>query len=274
MTRDAWTALDSDARYRAFVAATACQSAPGTQFSHDSAAALWRLPTIGAWSPRAHVLGPIARGGRSSAGVKRHGIGLDEDAEKIDGVTVTSLARTVLDVAMSGPFMRAVCMADDALRDPEKGDFRFGRVAPARSELQYVLRARSHHRGAVRAGKVFEFADGLSESAGESVSRVQFHALGFPAPELQVPFHDERGYIGAVDFFWRHLGLVGEFDGHVKYRNAVYLRGRLPEEVVIAEKEREDRIRRVTKGFVRWDWRIAMDRAALAERVRPFGLVP
>ena len=102
---------------------------------------------------------------------------------------------------------------------------------------------------------------------------MQFHALGFPAPELQVPFYDERGFIGCVDFYWRHLGLVGEFDGHVKYRNAVYLRGRLPEEVVIAEKQREDRIRRVTKGFVRWDWRTAMDRAALAERVRPFGLV-
>jgi hypothetical protein len=113
----------------------------------------------------------------------------------------------------------------------------------------------------------------MSESPGESISRVQFHLLGFPPPELQVPFYDEQGLIGYADFYWPELDLVGEFDGDVKYLGETYRRGRLPEEVVKAEKDREDRMRRVVRAFDRWDWEVALDQRRLALRLRPHGLV-
>jgi hypothetical protein len=100
------------------------------------------------------------------------------------------------------------------------------------------------------------------------------HLLRFPAPQLQVPFYDEEGFIGYADFYWPELGLIGEFDGAVKYRDKVYLRGRLPEVVVIDEKRREDRMRRVSSSFARWDWATALDRRLLAQRLTPFGLMP
>ena len=44
MLRAEWQAMDADERYRARVRAIALTSPPGTQFSHDSAAAMMFLP--------------------------------------------------------------------------------------------------------------------------------------------------------------------------------------------------------------------------------------
>jgi hypothetical protein len=270
----AWTTMGTDERYRTRVIAAAAAVAPDRQFSHDSAAAMWRMPSLGPWSPRIHVLGEPASGGRSSAGFVRHGIGLDSESRIVDTVRVTSLARTVLDIAMTVPYARAVCMIDDALRPPEKGDHRFGLVTLEKSELLALLGTRDRNRGAAKAARAVDFSTSLSGSIGESISRINFQLLRLPAPELQVPFFDEDGLIGYVDFYWPHLGLIGEFDGRVKYRGEYYLRGRLPEDVVWAEKLREDRLRRVSDGFVRWNWSIARDRARLQQRVAALGLLP
>jgi hypothetical protein len=128
--------------------------------------------------------------------------------------------------------------------------------------------------GTIRAERAIAFSDGSCDSPGESVSRVQFHLMGYPPPELQVPFFDEQGFIGYADFYWPELDLIGEFDGDVKYLGSTYRRGRLPEEVVLAEKRREDRMRRVVRSFVRWDWAVANNQAKLAARVAPHGLLP
>lgn len=97
--------------------------------------------------------------------------------------------------------------------------------------------------------------DGRSESPGESRSRVALHAAHFPKPELQArivtPDHHR---VARVDFLFPELGVIGEFDGLVKYRSQ--LRGsRSPEDVVIAEKAREDALRALGWLVVRWTWR-------------------
>lgn len=273
LPKHAWIALKSDARYRAEVRAAAAVVDPSRQFSHDSAAALWRLPSLGPWRG-IHVLGEAASGGRSSRNYIRHGVGLDAEPLLIDGVLVTSLARTAVDIAMTSTFIRAVCMIDSALSTPGSDDFRFGMVATNHAALLESIEARSGHRGCAKGTRAVEFGVGQSGSIGESISRVNFHLLGLPAPLLQVPFYDEAGLIGYVDFYWPQLGLIGEFDGQIKYRGETYLRGRLPEDVVWAEKLREDRLRRVSRGLVRWTWQTALDREALGRRVAPFGLVP
>lgn len=57
-----------------------------------------------------------------------------------------------------------------------------------------------------------------------------------------------------VDFLFSELGVVGEFDGLVKYRSA--FRGtQAVEEVVIAEEAREDELRALGWLVVRWTWR-------------------
>ena len=71
-------------------------------------------------------------------------------------------------------------------------------------------------RGRNTARLVGALANPLSMSAGESLSRVQMFLLNLPEPELQREIHDAAGLVGIVDFGWE--GVVGEFDGKVKYR--------------------------------------------------------
>lgn len=236
LPKKSWEVLDRDERYRAEVTASARTVREGTRFSHDSAAVLWRLPSLGPWSAKSHVLGERAGGGRSSRLITRHGIGGDPAGVVIDGVPVTSLLRTLVDSAMTASFLRSVGMIDDALRPPTSGDFRFGVTPPTHAEVVDAMAARAGCRGAVRGAAAVTFASGLSGSLGESLSRGQFHHLGCEAPELQVAFYDDQGFIGFVDFWWPRLRLIGEFDGRVKYRGESYLRGRLPEEVVCPKR--------------------------------------
>ena len=55
-----WRELDADSRHLALIHATAAVASPGLFFSHQSAAALWRLPAVGEWPDRAHVVAPLS----------------------------------------------------------------------------------------------------------------------------------------------------------------------------------------------------------------------
>ncbi|GGE58988.1 hypothetical protein GCM10011401_02120 [Nesterenkonia cremea] len=97
-----------------------------------------------------------------------------------------------------------------------------------------------------------DFADGRSESPGESWSRLQIHELGFEEPHLQVEFQLPQE-IARVDFDWK--GVFGEFDGRVKYDDAGALSGLSDQQVYWNEKRREEQIEMVTgKRSVRWGW--------------------
>ena len=272
-----WRGMDLNQRYRTVVRSAALVSTPGAQFSRDSAAALYRLPNIGAWPQKAHELTEPSPGGTSRKNIRRHGLGLDKEPMVIDGVTVTSLQRTIIDMSSTTPFVRAVTMADAALREPRAGEFRHLLGVPAVNQLQLLesLDSLLPYPGSTRARLAIKFADGKSGSPGESFSRIQFHALGLPPPELQVEIFDEAGSIGFVDFYWRHLGLACEYDGRSKYGvNRQFQRDISVEQVLWQEKLREDRMRRVVGGFVRLTAELVHDRRLLAEYLLPFGLVP
>jgi len=274
LAAEIWNAYSLDARYRARVFAAAEVTRPGTVFSHDSAAAMLRLPGLGPWPERVGVLGPAASGGRSSAGIHRRSGPVDADAVAINQFAVTSLTRTVIDIAARSDFTRAVCMIDAALRPARRGEFRHTHgIAPVQKQQALALVAgAAPFPGLARAKLALEFGDALSSSIGESLSRTQMHLLGFPPPMLQVPFYDSEGLIGYVDFFWPEFSLIGEFDGRVKYGDKTYARGQLPEEVVWAEKLREDRLRAQVRSLARWNWQVANSQLLLAERLRTHGL--
>lgn len=259
----AWASLDGDERYLTLVRSAALVSAPDSQFSRESAAVLWGLPMIGSWPTVAHELVDPRPGGTSRVGIRRHALGLDPSAVTTCGVTHTSLSRTLVDVACALPFGSAVPMLDAGLR-----------MGAERTGLREILDALLPYPGATRGRRALEFASPLSESPGESFTRVQCHALGLPPPQLQVPFSDARGLIGYADFYWPHLDLVVEFDGASKYSaHRLYQRTVTLEELVLAEKDREDRMRRVVKRFVRLRWPVVKDRRLLAQRLMEEGLV-
>ena len=91
-------------------------------------------------------------------------------------------------------------------------------------------------------------------SVGESRSRVAMARLGVAAPVLQWAVIGPGGVVlGRADFGWPEHGVAGEFDGFVKY-GRLLRPGEVPADVVFAEKRREDAMRAVLRGVVRWTW--------------------
>ena len=246
---EAWDALQPWERYPLLIHAAASTLRNRTVFCRQSAAALSEIPVLGTRHP-VHACTSDAGGGRSRAGVRRHFADPQSlQVEERQGLLVTARVRTVLDLAAFGSFEQAVTAVDHVLRPARNG--------PPVLNLELLEAGITGIYTAAAARRIvtaLEFGDPASGSPGESVSRAMMHRLGFKAPVLQQEIRDARGRVGFTDFEWPEDGLSGEFDGLVKYRDAAYLKGRTPSDVVIEEKSREDRIRATGRRVIRWTW--------------------
>jgi Transcriptional regulator, AbiEi antitoxin len=209
--------------------------------SHVSAAVLHGLSTWGLRLDHVHRTRDRRTGGRVGQGVHLHAAPLAPDeVVEVDGLLVTSVARTVVDVGRTAGFDAAVAVADSALHrhlvDPD--------------DLARAARRCAGWQGVPQARRVLAVADGDSDSVGESRSRLAIQRAGLPTPILQwkVP---GNGRTYEVDFGWPELHAVGEFDGLSKY-GRLLRPGQDPAEVVVAEKLREDEIRDIGLRMVRW----------------------
>lgn len=198
----------------------------GSVASHQSAAAVHGLDLWDTDLTRVHLTVPGS--GYCTAEVHLHGR-RSVDRVTVDGIFATSLSRTVLDCARTLDFEHAVVIGDSALRvDPGIG---------------LDLSCSSGQTGIAAARRAVAFMNGLSESPGESLSRIRFRQYGIPPPILQyrIPGTNKR-----VDFYW-HPGVVGEFDGMAKYGGRA--------STLAHEKIREDDIRDRGNEVFRWTWR-------------------
>jgi hypothetical protein len=187
---------------------------PGVVGSHESAAIFHGLDQLGPWPSDATVTHPPGGGrGGGRAGVRVHVAALPSGHVTVrGGIRVTSVPRTVADLARMSRFPAGVVVADSALRSG----------LATKDELRAVLADCARWPGLARARQVVEFSDGLSESALESISRVAFREQGIPPPELQVWVGgDDDGVIGRADFLWRRYATIGEADGALKYADPV-----------------------------------------------------
>ncbi|GAA3731675.1 hypothetical protein GCM10022239_05330 [Leifsonia bigeumensis] len=267
---DVWTALDDRKKYLTLIRAVATTRQFRPVLSHLSAAAIHGLPMVGAWPSTVHTIVGQTAGGRSRNRVVKHSLLLDDaDVVEIDGLFVTSIARTVLDVAASASPLVAVTMADRALHVDRRGQ-----ILPmtTKAALLDVWERSLPIRAHARTKGVIEFSTELADSPLESVSRVNMRVIGCPRPLLQSPFSDYRGFIGETDFDWPSFNLVGEADGDIKYLDELYRGGRSAEQVMRDERIRENRLRALKLEVSRWDWNIAIRPAALRAHLRNAGL--
>lgn len=258
-----WEHLQAAERYRMFVLATiACMRSTPT-ICGQSAAVLWGLPSIGRWPEVVEVVEvAVTSDGPGSTGlVMRRRTSVIPTPHDLDGIQVTSPARTVVDVARSADFAAALTGADAALRAGLCTHDELDR------EVQQIPQRAGGRRAAMN---VAHLADGRLESPGESLSRARMWELGLPQPRLQVPLGDEQGHFGRADFGWD--GVIGEFDGKLKYR-AGELTDEPTEDVLWREKQREDRIRRYLR-VVRWTWDDALRSHPLARILAGAGILP
>ena len=264
-----WQALDDRQRHLLRMRAVAEASGREVVFCGLSAAAAWNLPLVERFPGDVEVVGfPSSGGGRSQGDVRRRplqttGLRVNER----DGLLVTGVASTAVQLALQLGFADAVGVLDRALwgRNPDRIEF---------EELVLELeRIGPRYRRSAALAAIL-FAVGASDSLGESIARARLHELGYPPPVLQAPLADERGLIGRVDFYWPDHGIIGEFDGAVKYQRTEMLGGRSPAETVWREKQREDRLRRRCAGLFRAVWADLMDPPRFDAIVRSSGLRP
>lgn len=262
---DQWDRETPAGRYRWVVRAAARQLRDPV-FSHESAAVLWHLPVAGR-QRTVHVLGPqapdgAARGMGRRGDVHWHSAARVPPVEVRDGARVTDIATTVAALGAVRGLLTTLAAADHALHE--------GLVT--RPDLADAVGRLGRGHGVRRARTLVELADATSGSPGESASRARMHLEGFVAPQLQKPFSDDAGRFAIVDFWWPEVGVVGEFDGRVKYRiDGVDDRRRI-EDRLWAEKLREDRLRALGVRVVRWTWSDIWRPGALAHLLTTAGV--
>lgn len=231
-------------------------------FSHWSAVLLHGLPFLVSRTDLVDVTDDARTRPFEGSRLHRFPLG-DGEIEQMNGLLCTSLLRTTVDVAGSAPYPEGVVVADAALR----------RSGSSRSDLEASVDRAGPRRAAARIGAVVRFADGASESAAESISRVTMHRLGLPAPVLQHEFFDADGFAARVDFWFPDARAAGEMDGRSKYLDPSMNRGD-PARVVYDEKLREDRVRALGVRVARWGWAEAGSTTLLGRRLAAVGVFP
>jgi hypothetical protein len=238
--------------------ATVGQSSPESVVSHVSAAVLHGLPIVDDQLDRVHLTRNRQGNGKVRRYVQVHGMALAPDEiVEVGGYTVTSLARTVLDLSCALPSLLAVPLGDAALR-----------IGLSSDELADRLASSGPRRGLTQARRTAALLDPRSESPGESMSRVVFaeHRIPMPTPQLKV--FDARGhFVGRSDFGWEEQQTLGEFDGKKKYGRLLLKPGQSPEDALFEEKRREDRLRDLGWQVVRWVWADLYAPTRLLERL-------
>ncbi|MEI6621743.1 MAG: type IV toxin-antitoxin system AbiEi family antitoxin domain-containing protein [Actinomycetes bacterium] len=241
----------------------------GAVISHESAAAIHglqcgreRLGTDPSTPVKITLSGSHHKPG---AGVLVSGSALPaKDLVVVDGLAVTSLARTAVDLARKHHMPDGLIVADSALRRMVADSLPIGwgssdlrtavhepdHVLPATAELRRVVAGMRGWKGVEYAREAISLADPAAESALESVSRYFAYLAGIPAALIGWPVLGESGRRYWADFLWRDQKVIGEADGKSKY-------GSDPG-VLFAEKEREDDLRRAGYTVVRWTWNDAV----------------
>ncbi|WP_280384079.1 hypothetical protein [Nocardia wallacei] len=239
----AFAGLDAVARHRILADVALHDLSDDAILSHQSAAVVYGAPVWVALLRRVTVTRNRRNGGRIRPDVKVHCAPFDAVAE-LDGFVLTTPARTIVDLARTTPFEAAVVAGDALARE----------YGVAAGDLANELELAKRRHGMAAARRVVQFLDPHSESVGESRSRVMLRRLGLAMPQSQGDVYGGDGrMLGRVDFYFGDTGVVGEFDGRVKYGRLLEP-GEEPGDAVFAEKKREDAMRSNGLQVVRWTW--------------------
>jgi len=213
-------------------------------YTHFSAA---RLRQLQVWDcpDTVHVNGRYQSSpSKTAADVTVHCLGLAPDEviqQHVPGVGTarfTGLARTVLDCAMAAPSAHSVLIGDSALHHSMQ-----------LAELEAVMLVTPRRKGLKKARRVIEALNGLSESAGESRTRLVIRGLPIEQPEFQITLVvDGEEY--RPDFAWREIKLILEFDGDTNYFFFMPTA-----EALVKERERENALVEEGWRFIRVKWR-------------------
>lgn len=260
--RTAVEAMSEEDRHVVRMRAIAAVSPGPVMFSHFSAAVLHGLPVLRRRLDRVHATVPDA-GLRGRDGVAGHVFPLQpSEVVPFGPLLVTSLPRTVVDVAGGAPFAEGVSVADAALH-----------AGTPRLLLEEAAELVGGRQAGRRIANVIAFGHPGAEGANESHSRSNMLRMGLEPPELQHELWDHRGFVAFLDFFFRRFRVGGEADGLTKYLDPK-LATRGAARAVVAEKHREDRVLPLLAGLARWGWPESRNHVLLRQKLVASGVHP
>ncbi|CAM3476352.1 DUF559 domain-containing protein [Mycobacterium colombiense] len=144
-------------------------------------------------------------------GLRIHSDRLEEDEfTLIDGVPVTTPARTAVDLGCWHPINDAVAVIDDLLRATD------AKVA----EFQILAERYPGRRGIQSARNAIDLADAGAQSPKETWVRLLLIRAGLPRPQTQIPVSDEfGGSTYYLDMGWENFKVAAEYDGEQHRRD-------------------------------------------------------
>ncbi|WP_134063764.1 DUF559 domain-containing protein [Mycobacteroides salmoniphilum] len=145
-----------------------------------------------------------------------------DESTVIDGVTVTTQARTVFDIGRRVYTSRAVELVDVLLRDC------------AKSEVNDLVSRYRGARGIRRLANVLSLADPGAESVQETRLRMCLVGAGLPRPETQIELCGPDGRTIRLDMGWQEQRVAVEFDGAQHWGDAVQHRRDIERQETIA----------------------------------------
>lgn len=207
MEREAWEPLDVwRGRPLAEVWAAHLSVDVPHVVTHDSAAYAWGLPVVFPRQKLIHLTRYGVLGSRTEHGIKHHLTRRPIEVHHLDGLPVSSPAKTAMDLAREHGRISGACASDAAMR--------MGAIDDDFEDVNVRMRSWPKIRECRRAAEV---ADPGAETPGETLVRLMVLDLGLGDPVTQFPFRTRHG-IGFGDV------LVGchvfEFDGRKKYEDA------------------------------------------------------
>lgn len=242
---DLWTSLDDRGRHLLLARAVLRSGEGQYALSHLSGALAHGVDVWDTDTRQVHLTSLAGAAGRKRPDAALHQGSVDPaEVTHLGDLPVLPAVRCAVEAASQLDVERGLVLLDSALR---RGLF-------DRAALAATYEAMKHWPAMRHAVVTVRLADGRSASVGESRSRFVFWSQSIPMPELQYEIWHRGELLGITDFGWPERGLLGEFDGKVKYLE--HLRpGEEPADALMREKRREDLIRRVTGfGFVRLTW--------------------
>jgi very-short-patch-repair endonuclease len=259
---EAWDTLSPEDRHRLLARAVRARAHSDTALTHVSSLiergmTLWGFPLDVVHTTRT---GSNTRAGRRRQDWTPHrGILEAEDREELNGVILSTAARSAFEVTTLGGV--------------ERGLVAVNRLLHARKMTMDEFKAQADaHRdwpGSLTTNLVLHLADARLESVGEDRFSYLVFKQGLVTPEPQFEVFDELGSLVArVDFAWPELGVFVEFDGKVKYER--FRRdGETLDEFLLREKRREELVCQLTGWTcIRLTWADLARPDVVASRIR------
>jgi hypothetical protein len=247
-------------RHRLLSRAVLCTAHEATVLTHTSSVVERLVPVWGIPLETVHTTRQQSVAGRRTRDwVPHRGLITDDDVEIVDGVPVTTAARSAVEVTTVAGVEPSLVVVNGLLR---------AKAMTLAEFASAVDRCRSWP-GSLTSDLVLRLADPRLESVGEDRFSYLVYRQGLPRPEPQLDVCDLDGVVVArVDFAWPEFGVFVEFDGKVKYEK--HRRpGETLDEFLMREKAREEQICQLTGWTcIRITWDQLARPEVLANRIR------